>query len=793
VEFLFTFILPKNPSMKKFLLPLLFIALSIQSYAVCPAGFSTVIIYIIPDNYDYEVSWDIQDDQGNIFASGDSSQSDTLCIPSTSCKIFSIHDQFGDGIISPGGYWVYVDGNLLANGSNFGSIAQFTFNCPPGNFCNGALPITLGNHTAPFDNTWYEYTPTASGNYNLTTCGLNTCNTKIWIYTSCPSIPYQEGVQGTFAYNDDNNCGTQADVNIVLTAGTRYLIRIGDNQDSCIGSVDFNFSYLGPITGCMDITACNYNPLATADDGSCIYPPNPNCAGPDLQFDSLRFIQSLSMQSHNTAPCDVDEGCVTGYGTRYVITFTSRINNIGLLDFYIGNETTQPGMFNTNNCHGHDHYEGYGDYRLFDSNGNMVPAGHKNGFCVIDLCGFGQYTCGNMGISAGCYDSYGAGTQCQWIDITDVPTGDYRLAVIINSKHLPDALGHYETNYINNALQVCMHIDHNTGGSPSYSLLPNCTPYVDCSGLPGGNSELDCNGVCNGPLVFGDMFPDAVLDDNDVYTYLDLIQSTMPATNCNDLNRDTRLSIYDAALVNWCRRGNPLHPGGSAHNHCNFPRNIDNPNDLVGLGIEHVDFTDNYIDVQILNPSAKIKAYQFTISGATISSVVSLANPVLFPVDVRFNSTTNEVFAISLEDSSLDRGIVPQPLVRIYFSATTDTLICISAIADVVNQDAERTIASVIGQCVPSEITSIGQITNQVEMVLLPNPAQDRLFVHLSAEGINMNELTIMDISGKTFSLPKQVYKNSWYEVDINDLPAGVYIVKFSNNNSYGVSRFVKL
>ena len=95
------------------------------------------------------------------------------------------------------------------------------------------------------------------------------------------------------------------------------------------------------------------------------------------------------------------------------------------------------------------------------------------------------------------------------------------------------------------------------------------------------------------------MFQNSVLDSQDVYTYMDIIQSGMPATNCNDLNRDGNLSVYDAALVNWCRRGNPSHPAGSAHNHCNFPRNIINPNDLVGVGIRAVDFTNNYVDVEI--------------------------------------------------------------------------------------------------------------------------------------------------------------------------------------------------
>jgi hypothetical protein len=529
------------------------------------------------------------------------------------------------------------------------------------------------------------------------------------------------------------------------------------------------------------------------DDSSCIYTGDPNCAGPDLQIDSAIFRQSLSLLTHVAATCDVDEGCVTGYGTRYVITFTSRINNIGTLDFYIGSPSTQPGMFNTNNCHGHAHYEGYGDYRLFDSNGNLVPAGHKNGFCVIDLCGHGQYTCGNMGISVNCWDSYGASTQCQWIDITDVPTGDYRVAVIINSKHLPDAFGHYETNYANNAQQICMHIVHNATGAPTYSILPSCSPYVDCSGLPGGNTERDCNGLCGGPMVYGDIFQNNVLDSQDVYTYMDLIQAEMPSTTCNDLNGDGNLSIYDAALVNWCRRGNPNHPGGSTHNHCNFPRNIQNPNDLVGLSITNVDYTNNYVDIEILNPLANVKAYQFKMSGITISSVVSLASPVNFPIDLRYISSTNEVFGISLEDSALMRSISPQPLLRIYFSAITDTQICISSVTDIINQDAEQTIHNIYGSCFASEITSVPALIRQADLVFIPNPARDKAFVHLSENSGSVNELTIMDITGKSYAIPFQMIHESWYELDLGNLPSGIYVISLLNNKSFGITRFIKL
>src|SRR5207237_675880 len=152
----------------------------------------------------------------------------------------------------------------------------------------------------------------------------------------------------------------------------------------------------------------------------------------------------------------------------------------------------------------------------------------------------------------------------------------------------------------------------------------------------------------------------------------DLIQSQMPSSKCNDLSGDSVLDIQDATLINWCINGNKSHAGGSIHNHCNFPRNILNPNDTISLSISNIDFNNNYVDVEVKSQDANIKSYQFKMNGIKISSVVSLISPVTFPVDARFIASTNEVFAISLEDSSLRRQNASQPLIRIYFSAIID-------------------------------------------------------------------------------------------------------------------------
>ena len=174
------------------------------------------------------------------------------------------------------------------------------------------------------------------------------------------------------------------------------------------------------------------------------------------------FENSLAIGTVNATNCQVAEGCLTGYGVRTVINFTTHIKNLGNQDYFIGNATNNPGQFVFGSCHGHWHYQGYAEYDLYDTAGTLIPIGFKNGFCVLDLeCsggGTAQYGCGNMGISVGCGDIYGSGLDCQWLDITDVDTGFYTMAIKVNWDQSPDALGHFETDYLNNWAQVCIHI-----------------------------------------------------------------------------------------------------------------------------------------------------------------------------------------------------------------------------------------------------------------------------------------------------------------------------------------------
>ena len=474
-----------------------------------------------------------------------------------------------------------------------------------------------------------------------------------------------------------------------------------------------------------------------------------------------------------------------------MIQFTSKIDNIGTSDYYIGTPNTQPGMFNTINCHGHTHYEGYGDYRLYDAQDNIIPAGHKNGFCVMDLCGFGQYGCGDMGISAGCYDVYGAGTQCQWIDITDVPEGDYRLAVIVNAQHLPDALGRQEMNYVNNALQVCMHISRDANNIPSYQIINGCEPFVDCAGVPGGMSIMDCNNECGGAAIYGNTVPDSLVNYQDLNGYFGMFQQDNAAVMpCYDLNSDDGLSVYDAALEAWCLNSAG---SGSGLSHCYFPRDVINPFDTTGISITTANLNSNYIDVELRSPRANVMGWQFQVSGIHMTDVVSLTNSIDMPMLLGRNVSRSEVFALYNGDSMLVRSETANPICRIYFDEVTSNQICISNIIDIPNTIGERTVTEIYGACIDIPL-GINSISKRAHLTIMPNPATDMAWVNVP-EGSWKGSWELLDAMGRVVKNinPNSSNQAQLFSIDLSDLSNGVYILRIQDSEGRSaIGRLVK-
>lgn len=243
----------------------------------------------------------------------------------------------------------------------------------------------------------------------------------------------------------------------------------------------------------------------------------------------IPVIQNTQIQERTfgAAACEVMEGC-TVVGSRRLLRFDLLTPNIGAADLYFGSPTAagRPStMFEFGTCHRHWHLRGYADYRLFDMAGREVGRGHKQSFCLLDTARYmgmstdlpaaSRYNCGNQGIHAGWYDLYGRSLDCQYVDITDVPAGAYRLRAQVNAERVV-AESRYDDNEVFMTVVIPPRPLGPDGGLPSDPTLAcggadegldrDCGWTVEgatrtCT--PGARVQIGCNAGCAPPIGVG--------------------------------------------------------------------------------------------------------------------------------------------------------------------------------------------------------------------------------------------------------------------------------------------------
>ncbi|XP_033023079.1 lysyl oxidase homolog 1 isoform X1 [Lacerta agilis] len=200
-----------------------------------------------------------------------------------------------------------------------------------------------------------------------------------------------------------------------------------------------------------------------------IYRPNQNGRGlPDLVPDPNYVQASTYVQRAHlySLRCAAEEKCLastaytpeaTDYDVRVLLRFPQRVKNQGTADF-LPNRARH--TWEWHSCHQHYHsMDEFSHYDLLDlATGKKVAEGHKASFCLEDTtCDFGnlkRYACTShtQGLSPGCYDTYNADIDCQWIDITDVQPGNYILKVQVNPKYIV-----MESDFTNNVVRCNVH------------------------------------------------------------------------------------------------------------------------------------------------------------------------------------------------------------------------------------------------------------------------------------------------------------------------------------------------
>jgi hypothetical protein len=252
-------------------------------------------------------------------------------------------------------------------------------------------------------------------------------------------------------------------------------------------------------------------PCCLANAPAVCTTPDPSgaCPLPDVTIDPDVLRRSIRIDYRDVEPgsCEIAEGSVNAPGRRRLMYFSIRIPNYGTADMHLGPPERSNPNFNFMNCHGHVHYEGYGQYRLIRPDGCVAATGHKSGFCVMDLLNVTpgatarHYGCGDMGVSVGWADEYGAGTSGQWVDITDVEPGEYLLEATVNPEYnIP------ESNFANNSVRIRVTIPPE-GGLPDAGLAdarpprdggPPGTLTGECVPGPGMGADRDCDWIVEG-------------------------------------------------------------------------------------------------------------------------------------------------------------------------------------------------------------------------------------------------------------------------------------------------------
>ncbi|WP_437678821.1 lysyl oxidase family protein [Sorangium sp. So ce131] len=277
-----------------------------------------------------------------------------------------------------------------------------------------------------------------------------------------------------------------------------YDLEITVNPDHTIAEARFdNNAVVLPV----DYPACD----GTMCGGACC-PSGHECAAgvcmvPDLRPNAERVADTVqfSYQTFAADSCEIMEGCISGPGRRRLLQFEGRIENAGPGHLNPGSEFDNP-LFEFAQCHGHYHFKEFTNYQLLDADGEVVAQGHKQAFCLLDMDPLdpanpqpqGSPGAGSAGcnfLSAGWADIYGVGTSCQWVDVTDVPEGDYVLRVAVNPTGVIP-----EQSTDNNVVDVPVHVP----------AVQPCEPQPE---ICGDFIDQDCDDVPDNGCASGCIFP----------------------------------------------------------------------------------------------------------------------------------------------------------------------------------------------------------------------------------------------------------------------------------------------
>ncbi len=169
------------------------------------------------------------------------------------------------------------------------------------------------------------------------------------------------------------------------------------------------------------------------------------CAKPNLVVRKDVLKDSLYFTGRNVAGdmCTQEDRCTLALGDRRLLAFETRIENVGGGDFSIGDTTDNPLV--VEGCNGEALIKNLVRYRLLDADNKVAVEGHERNICLQDWVQAGEPgpggphdapsgDCGKLTANWGTV--YGNSESCQWVDVTGLKAGKYKLEVAVNPDHI---------------------------------------------------------------------------------------------------------------------------------------------------------------------------------------------------------------------------------------------------------------------------------------------------------------------------------------------------------------------
>ena len=207
-----------------------------------------------------EVSWTISDGNGNILLSGGAPYAGGFgaenCGPVLGCTDETALNYNGDATSDDGSCLYPVAGCMDTLALNFNPAAvEDDGSCQYPVDCSGLTSVLV----EVTDGSWPSEVSWELGDFSG---GVGT--TSACLEDGCISFKMLD------SYGDGWNGST-----VTISSIGGQVLLTGTLDSGSEGTLYFGLNYegdCGPVSGCIDINALNFNPLATQDDGSCQYP-----------------------------------------------------------------------------------------------------------------------------------------------------------------------------------------------------------------------------------------------------------------------------------------------------------------------------------------------------------------------------------------------------------------------------------------------------------------------------------------------------------------------------------------